>query len=100
MGYTAFMLLTALPAWLALPRSTRDEIAGKLPTDAAVEVRFYDAEAFSARCSDVAVFATDDLAAYYRLVEALRDSPLFAEPYFRVEDVILSIEDGHRMVAG
>ncbi|MFE9789312.1 darcynin family protein [Nocardia salmonicida] len=99
--YTAFMMLTALPAWLALSRPQRRHIADTalgtaLAAQTKTTMRFYDAEAFSARCSDIAVFATTDLAEYYLVIEQLRDSALFTTPYFRLEDLIVSVEDGHR----
>ncbi|MFD3704476.1 darcynin family protein [Nocardia sp. NPDC058658] len=99
--YTAFMMLTALPAWLALSRPERRNIADAalgtaLAARTKTTMRFYDAEAFTARCSDIAVFATTDLDEYYLAVEQLRDSALFTTPYFRLDDLILSVEDGHR----
>ncbi|MFC8384309.1 darcynin family protein [Nocardia sp. NPDC057272] len=99
--YTAFMMLTALPAWLAMSRPERRRIADAalgtaLRDRTKTTMRFYDAEAFSARSSDIAVFATTDLDEYYLVIEHLRDSALFTTPYFRLEDLILSVEDGHR----
>ena len=60
-----------------------------------VALRFYDAEAFSGRATDVAVFVTRDLRAYYFLIEALRDTPFLGLPYFEVLDIIPAIENGH-----
>lgn len=99
--YTAFMLLTALPEWLALSRSERRRIADAalgtvLGGRVSTSMRFFDAEAFSARCSDIAVFTTTDLAEYYLVIEELRDSALFTTPYFRLDELILALEDGHR----
>ena len=98
------MLLTALPAWLSLSRQERRELADAtlgtaLRKHPAISMRFFDAEAFTARCSDIAIFTTTDLDEYYLLVEDLRDSPLYTVPYFRLDDLILTIEDGHE-VAG
>lgn len=99
--YTFFMLLRATPAWLRLPRSQRAEftergIAPLLARHSAVSLRFYDAEAFSGRCSDIAVWETADLQAWHFLVDALRDSAFFAEPYFELLDIVPAIEDGWR----
>ena len=101
---TAFLLLTALPAWLALARERRQEIADStlgaaLRRRPGITMRFYDAEAFTARCSDIAVFTIADLDAFYLLVEDLRDSQLFTVPYFRLDELILAVEDGHRAAA-
>ncbi len=98
--FAIFMLLKALPSWLSLQREERAGIAEaafrRALTDGRVQFRYFDAEAFTSRASDVALFETDDLSAYYFAVERLRDSPIFAHPYFDVVEIIPSIEDGYR----
>ncbi len=97
---TFFMLLRSSPAWLALSREARaafiaqtvTPIFGRYP---AVAMRFYDAEAFSGRATDVAVFETCDLRAYYFLIDALRDTPFLGLPYFEVLEIIPAVEDGY-----
>lgn len=97
---TFFMSLRAQPAWLALSRRRRAEfIAAEVrPVFARypqVKLRFYDAEAFSGRCSDLAVFETPDLRAYTFLIDALRDTPFLGLPYFEVLEIIPAVEDGY-----
>lgn len=97
---TFFMSLRSQPAWLALSRQQRaDYIAAHVrpvfATYPQVRLRFYDAEAFSGRCTDMAVFVTADLRAYGFLVDALRDIAFFGLPYFEVLDVIPALEDGY-----
>ncbi|HZG28574.1 Darcynin, protein of unknown function [Ensifer adhaerens] len=98
--FTIFMLLEALPSWLSLDRTARGKIAeealGSSLSGFNVTHRHYDAEAFSGRCSDISVFETDDLPAYYYVIERLRDSAFFAVPYFRVIDIIPTIAEGYR----
>jgi hypothetical protein len=98
--FTLFVLLRALPAWLALPRARRDAIGSTAVAQALagqpVTLRHFDAEAFTAQCSDVSLFETDDLRAFYAVMERLRDSPLFAHPYFELVQIIPAIEDGFR----
>src|SRR5579859_2700876 len=100
MKYTVFMLLTATPAWLSLTREQRNKFVestlGPIMAkyEGRVQVRFYDAEAFSARCSDIATFEVDDLKDHYFLMEELRDTAMFAQPYFQVNEIIPSIENG------
>ncbi len=97
---TFFMLLRSSPAWLALSRDERSEftdtvlkpIFGRYP---AVSMRFYDAESFSGRATDIAVFETRDLRSYYFLIDALRDTQFLGLPYFEVLDIIPAVEDGH-----
>lgn len=99
--YTIVMMLTATPTWLGLPREERRAfrttvIQPLLEQYAArVHVRFYDAEAFAAQCSDFAIFTTPDLKAYYFLMEALRDTAMFTVPYFVVNEVLIGLENGY-----
>src|SRR4051794_29707853 len=97
---TFFMLLRSAPAWLALSREARSAfieetvkpIFGRYRE---VSLRFYDSEAFSSRATDVAVFETENLRAYYFLIDALRDTPFLGLPYFEVLEIIPAIEDGY-----
>jgi hypothetical protein len=62
-------LLDAQPAWLALSRDRRAELAAELGgifADAAVavQVRYFDAEAFGHGYTDFIFAETSDLAAY------------------------------------
>ena len=100
MRTTFFMLLRATPAWLRLDRAERrrfrDEVLVPIfARHGATTLRFYDAEAFSARCSDIAVFETTDTTDYYDLIEALRDTAFFNVPYYELVDIIPALEDGY-----
>lgn len=95
-----FMQVRALPAWLALPRERRNAISqglspvlGRYPD---VAMRYFDAEAFTSRCSDVLMFECSDIERYHFLIEELRDSVMFAHPYFELTDVVTTIEEGFR----
>ncbi|WP_339614562.1 darcynin family protein [uncultured Parvibaculum sp.] len=97
--YAIFVHLRTTPSWLALPRAQRSAIAAEafaqaLPSDE-VRMRYFDAEAFTGRCTDLALFETTDLKAYYFAIERLRDTPLFTVPYFEVTDIIATVEDGY-----
>ena len=98
--FTIFVLLKTLPAWLSLPRPRRGEIAAAAIAEALksepVTVRHFDAEAFTALCTDVAVFEAADLMAFYFVMERLRDSPLFTTPYFEIVGIVPGIENGFR----
>jgi hypothetical protein len=59
-------------------------------------MRYFDAEAFSAHCSDVMMITASDLQQYYDFIETLRDSPMFAVPYFRLVQIVPAIEEGFR----
>jgi hypothetical protein len=98
--FTIFVLLRTLPSWLCLSRARRNEIASSAFThalkDGVVTIRHFDSEAFSGHCTDIAVFETDELVAFYLVMERLRDTDLFAKPYFEIVNIIPAIEDGFR----
>lgn len=99
--FTLFMLLRSQPAWLALSRAERGayvaaEVSPILARWPQVGLRFYDAEAFSGRCTDLMVFETADLQAYAFLIDALRDTAFLGRPYFEVLEIIPALEDGYK----
>lgn len=99
--FTLFMLLRSQPAWLALTRPERAayvaaEVAPVLARWPQVAMRFYDAEAFTGRCTDLMVFETADLAAYSHLIDGLRDTAFLGRPYFEVLEIIPALEDGYK----
>lgn len=102
MNYAFFILLRATPAWLALTRAQRravvaEHLAPLLTQAEPLRTRHFDAEAFSAICSDVMLVETADPAHHYGFMERLRDTPLMTVPYFEIVQIIPAIEDGFRM---
>ncbi|GAA0470978.1 MULTISPECIES: darcynin family protein [Tatumella] len=97
---TVFVLLKTTPAWLRLARSERNRIADKVLadvlSDGKVSLRMFDAEAFTTRCTDVAMFQAEDMQSFYFSIERLRDSELITTPYFEIADIIPTIEDGFK----
>ena len=99
--FTFFMSLRSQSSWLALSRQQRQDylaatvrpILARYPQ---VKLRFYDAEAFTGRCTDMAVWETSDLRAYYFLIDALRDTAFLGLPYFEVLDIVPGVEDGYQ----
>ncbi|MEW2416325.1 darcynin family protein [Streptomyces sp. NPDC046866] len=104
MKYGIVLTYTATPRWLALTREQRNamrethlEPLFAAYAERGVTARFFDAEAFNGRFSDFVVLETEDLGAYYFLVEALRDTPVFSEGHLVLGEVFLGVEDGfHR----
>ena len=100
MKLTIFLLLRANPSWLKLTRDQRVRIAehglGSHFSQPGMQMRHFDAEAFHARISDIAVIEADDLQTYYFAIEALRDSPLIADGYFELVEIIPSYENGFK----
>ena len=100
MRYVFFVLLRATPAWLRLSREQRramnaEHVAPLLATGEGIRMRYFDAEAFTAACSDVMMIATDDPKHHYFFMERLRDSPMITVPFFEVVQIIPSVEDGY-----
>jgi hypothetical protein len=100
MKYVFFILLRATPAWLRLSREQRramnaEHLVPLLAGGEAIRMRYFDAEAFCADCSDLMMVETDDPKRHYFFMEHLRDSPMFTVPYFEVEKIIPCIEDGY-----
>ena len=93
---TLFLLVRALPAWLALSREARRSIARTAAPADGTEVRQFDCEAFSALCSDIWMLTGPSAGALNSAMERLRDTPLFAHPYFEWVAILPAIEDGFR----
>lgn len=99
--FAVFVLLQATESWLRLSRPERNalaatHVAASLTRYPGLRMRYFDAEAFSASCSDLMLIETDDLTPYYDFMETLRDSPMITTPYFRVVQIVPSIEEGFR----
>ena len=97
--FTFFIHMNATGAWLSLTRKKRGEYFAKWQKEIfdrypSVSVKFYDVEAFSARCSDIAIYETEDIQSYYFLIEELRDSEVYTVPYFEVVDIFPALENG------
>tara|TARA_B100000678_G_scaffold254527_5_gene231756 strand:+ start:8548 stop:8874 length:327 start_codon:yes stop_codon:yes gene_type:complete len=103
MQLTVFLLLFAAPAWLKLDRSKRDEIADRALKhafpDETASIRFFDAEAFNAHYSDVAILEGATAEAVYFAMERLRDTELITQGYFLLKEIIPAFENGHRIFA-
>ena len=98
--YVFVVLLQVQPAWLRLDRTVRNAKAGVARAIVAehpdVALRWLDAEAFATGCTDVLLAETADPWSWYRCWEAVRDTELFAEPYFVVERIVTAVEEGYR----
>lgn len=97
--YTFFVHMNATKEWLSLSREARQEYFSNSQQEVfaqypGVNLRLYDVEAFSARCSDIAVYETDDIREYYFLIDALRDTKIYTVPYFDIVDIFPAIEEG------
>lgn len=98
---TVFVLLKTTTSWLRLSRDERNSIADEVLSNVIVNndvtLRMFDAEAFTTRCTDVAMFQAKDIQSFYFAIERLRDSVLITEPYFEMIEIIPTIEDGFKI---
>ena len=99
--YVVFVHLTALPSWLRLDRDQRAavverDVTPSLAAHPAITARWVDVEAFTADSSDILLVETDALRDWNHLFEALRDTSLFAVPYFRLDRILIGAQDGFR----
>ncbi|MDJ0753267.1 MAG: hypothetical protein QNJ45_07105 [Ardenticatenaceae bacterium] len=97
MNLTFFVHLNATKSWLSLSHDERvyfvdQSFAPILAKYPGVTIRFFDAEAFTARCSDIVVFESESIPEYYQLMDAIRDSKVFTVPYFELVDIFPAIE--------
>lgn len=98
--HTIFMLLRTTPAWLGLSRPERRSFMDRVVRPVLerypdVKTRYFDAESFHARCTDLAMWETTNLQHYTFVVDALRDTAFFGLPYFEIVDIITTQEEGY-----
>ncbi len=95
-----FWLVKTAPAWLALPplgaggrfEYVEQVIKPILTQFPQASLRFFDAEAHTAVCSDVMLWTVHDSAQYSAMVEKLRET-LFWDHYFQILSIIPALED-------
>ena len=102
--YTIFILVRATKAWLLLSHEERaayaqGEFAACFEGFPTITLRYFDAEAFTSRCSDVFMFSASSLPDYCAVMDRIRDSRLLTEPYFEFLETIMSVEDTYRGMA-
>lgn len=101
MNHCFIVLLQVDPAWLAMPRESRREYAAELYAIIGrhapqVKVRYFDADAFSGKCSDFVICETEDTVAYHNMWEELKDSRAFCGGLYRIQDVIYGIQNAYQ----
>ena len=97
--YTILVLMNATPKWLSLTRDERSEFVEKELTpifvrvSKTVSVRLFDSEYFHSSVSDFMIVTTTNLDDYKLLIELLRDTKVYAAPYFEIKDIIVGQEN-------
>jgi hypothetical protein len=99
--YTIVVCYDFAKEWLDKSREQRkafetDHVAPILMKYAGrLKRRAYDAESFTTEFSDFMLIETDDLPAYYFMIEELRQSPLFTQGLASIKKIFMGIEDGY-----
>ncbi len=95
---TLFVLVKALPSFLSLSHAERQEVARTVAANLpeGLSWRQFDCEAFSAMCSDIWMMERTSAIEANTVFEGLRDSPIFARPYFELVAILPALEDGWR----
>lgn len=97
---TVFMLVKTSPEWLALSiderfARLREVFESILRRHAeSVKLRFYDAEFYTARITDLWVWEASDHHAYEYVVEALRETA-FWDRWFTIVEIIPAVENAY-----
>ena len=97
--YTILVLMNATPKWLTLSRDERAKFVEKnlapilSEVGATVKVQLFDSEYFHAKVSDFMIINTTMLDDYKLLIERLRDTKFYGEPYFDIKDIIVGQEN-------
>lgn len=97
--YTILVLMNANARWLSLSRDQRAGFFEKeiVPVfqqvSKTVTVRLFDSEYFHAAISDFMLIEAKNLKDYQQLIERLRDTKIYGEPYFEIKDIIMGQEN-------
>ncbi|MFN8575592.1 MAG: darcynin family protein [Candidatus Sericytochromatia bacterium] len=100
--YTILILLSTTEKWLRLSRQERkdffekniNKVIEKYKDD--LKLKLFDSEAFNSKYTDFIIIETENLTKYYFFWEEIRDSKIYTEPYFVINEIILGMEDGYK----
>lgn len=102
LNYGIIVLLEFFPAWLALPREKRRELASDLYSiigkySDTVKVKFFDADAFGGGYTDFVICETTDLKQYHYMWEEIRDTAAYSHGYLKIKDVVMGIQSAYQL---
>lgn len=101
LNHVYFMLVKTTTTWLQISTKKRFEFLEEtikpiLAKHSAVNMRFFDSEAFSGRYTDVLMWETANVRDYQLLVEQLRET-LFWGTYFEIVEIVPAIENAYAL---
>jgi hypothetical protein len=97
--YTILVLMNATSKWLSLSREERSNFFESSITPIfqkvgkTTKVNLYDSEYFHSKTSDFMIINTTNFEDYKLLLELLRDTKIYGEPYFDIVDIIVGQEN-------
>jgi hypothetical protein len=103
--YTIVMSYSFSNEWLAKPRAERRAFEEQhlfpilMKYSDKLKRRSYDADAFQTHTSDFMIIETEDLDAYYFMIEELRDSKMLAKGYARIDNFMIGINNEYKLAA-
>jgi hypothetical protein len=98
--FTVFMLLKIAPEWLGFTLARARELAQEALApilkkhNSKVSLRYFDAEFYSPRVTDIWIWRARDVHAYHHVLEDLRDNP-FWNRYFKVIETLAGVEEAY-----
>lgn len=101
LNHVYFMLVKTTNTWLQLSIKERFKffetaISPILKKYPAVNMRFFDSEAFSGHYTDVLMWEASDVKDYQFIVEELRET-LFWGVYFEIVEIVPAIENAYAL---
>lgn len=102
MKYTIVILIATTEKWLRLSRKDRAAFVEKdlqpiiIKYSATVSVRMFDSESSHPKHTDFLIIETSSLRDYYHFWEEIRDSKIYTEPYFIVNEIVTGQENAFR----
>src|SRR6185503_20285823 len=98
--YVVLCFFNVTPKWLSLKKpdrvAFRDRCFGPIfgAYRDRVRPRVLDTWAFTSKATDILMFETTDICAYYELMDELKNTELFANGFIERSETIVSVEDG------
>ncbi|UMR30648.1 hypothetical protein MJ904_27480 [Massilia sp. MB5] len=100
--YSIVMCYTFSNEWLHKPPGERRDYEGQhifpilIRYGDRIKRASFDAEAFTTSFSDFMILETEDLSAYYFMMEELRASPMLTKGYVTISNVIIGINNEYK----
>lgn len=98
--FTIFCYFHVTPEWLALSKDERVAVRDRafvpifMRYREQVSVRLFDTWAFTQTSTDIIMFETPNLMAYYALMDELKNTEIFSRSLLRRSETVVAVEDG------